>query len=764
MAPTTHRVDESVETQVRPRTTGGTPRGRAGRAAVRDGLGRSARAPYRPPSPAPGAAPERVPDPVGPAAGPLATVEPAATRWPIRSIRRAADAAADSAAVADVAVVTRAAAAALGVAGLTGLALRRAEGSVLPFTLVAVDVALVAGFLPGGLVVLRRSPRDPRAWLLAATGVLALFALASAAWSGSVVGAWLAQWTWWPPLALLPVLLLCLPDVPTRLPRRRWLDVAAIAGAAGAGCLMVAAAAYPRVPIETVRAGFGGVDWVWASGWAAAASIGALASAVAMTGLIRRGHRDRGIARRAPAALIPALVAAPVGAVLAALGIPGAGLLPLPVLGASVAVLLLPDPDGHDDRRWRRVLVGTCSGAGVFLLLVAGWVLLRPVAQGRDWVPGLVAVLAAGCVGGYGARWHAAAERLVARILSGPAHDPFRALRDPVPEELTGAGPTAPPTVAGLVEAVTVALRLRGARIRAVIGADFVVVAESGRVVGDPLTFPIAATDGTGRVAAVLEVAPGPAGRAPSQEHVAVLRRVTRLAAVAVDAERPGWEADRARAAVVARREGDRRRLREELHGVLWPAVSGCRVDLESARRRIPERSVRAGGGAAAIAGVMDDAIDDLIRVGVSIQDLMDELRPDGLDEGLASAVRAAAERTLPGAIVEVDLRGDLSEVPDEVEVAAYRIVGEALRWVARRPDVHHACVRVDATAGRQLELVVIDDGLGSTGPSPAPAGVADPSAMWTWAQEVGGRVNVLSSNTGTRVGAILPYAATSLR
>ncbi len=749
MAATTQRAGGGkVPTHGRARTTSGTPRGRVP-GGQRGVLGGAARAPYQLVTPVSEAPPGRSIGASAPTGGgaPSAADERARGRPRLGTPLRAAAVLAGGLALLVVA----------------GVAVGGATGSVLPFPLVALDVALVAGFLPGGLVLLRRCPVDARGWLLAGIGLSALLALATVAWSGTLVGAWLAQWSWWPPLAMLPVLLLCLPDVPTRLPRRRWLDLAAIAGAAGAGCLMVAAAAYPRVPVGLVRERFGGPDWAWAFGWAVSAGIAALASVAAVAVLVRRAHRHRGIARRGPAALIPALVAVPVGAVLAALGIPGASLLPVPVLGTSLAALLLPDPDGYDDRRWRRVLGATCSGAGVFLVLVAGWLVLRPVAAGRDWVLGVVAVLAAAATAVYGARWQAAVDRIVARVLYGPAHDPFRALRDPVPEELIGSGPTAPPTIAGLVEAVAAALRLRGARIRAVVGAELVVIAESGRCTGEPLSFPIASTDGTGRVAGLLEVSSSQADGPLPQEHLAVLRRATRLAAAAVEAERPGWEASRARAAVVARREADRRRMRDDLHGVLWPVVSGCRVDLESARRRIPERVVRAGGGAATIAGVMDDAIDDLVRVGASLQDLMDELRPDGLDQGLAEAVRDAVARTLPEAAVEVDLRGDLAGVPDEVEVAAYRIVCEALCWVARRPDVHHACVRVDATPGRPLELVVIDDGLGSIAPSPAPAGVTDPSAMWTWAEEVGGRVNVLSSNTGTRVAAILPYAAATL-
>jgi signal transduction histidine kinase len=102
---------------------------------------------------------------------------------------------------------------------------------------------------------------------------------------------------------------------------------------------------------------------------------------------------------------------------------------------------------------------------------------------------------------------------------------------------------------------------------------------------------------------------------------------------------------------------------------------------------------------------------------------------------------------------------GDLTSLPAAVEVAAYRIVSEALTNVAR-----HACARRADIALRRsssgpevLEVVVADDGAGIDVSAPAGVGLV---SLRERAAELGGSVSVVCPPAGgTVVTARLPVS-----
>ena len=105
---------------------------------------------------------------------------------------------------------------------------------------------------------------------------------------------------------------------------------------------------------------------------------------------------------------------------------------------------------------------------------------------------------------------------------------------------------------------------------------------------------------------------------------------------------------------------------------------------------------------------------------------------------------------------MQLDASGDLDALPAAVEVAAYRIVGEALTNVSRHAAARHAsvCLVRDDTA---VVVEVRDDGCGI--PSGTPAGVGLVS-LRERAEELGGRCEVLGGDPGTLVRARLPLPA----
>jgi signal transduction histidine kinase len=103
---------------------------------------------------------------------------------------------------------------------------------------------------------------------------------------------------------------------------------------------------------------------------------------------------------------------------------------------------------------------------------------------------------------------------------------------------------------------------------------------------------------------------------------------------------------------------------------------------------------------------------------------------------------------------VAVDVDGTLPDLPAAVEVAAYRIVTEALTNAARHADARRA--RVSISAGDALRIEVCDDGhgIGDLGVHPSGVGL---TSMRRRAEALGGDLAVSSTTGGTTVTATLP-------
>lgn len=205
-----------------------------------------------------------------------------------------------------------------------------------------------------------------------------------------------------------------------------------------------------------------------------------------------------------------------------------------------------------------------------------------------------------------------------------------------------------------------------------------------------------------------------------------------------------------ARERTVAAIAEERRRLRRDLHDGLGPRLSGIAFTSDAARNLLR---------------VDPDAADALLRTlraetATAIEDirgLVYAMRPPALDElGLVGALRqqAVGLRSASGESISVSVEGpeDLSSLPAAVEVAAYRIVGEALANVGRHSASPGATVSLRLEdAG--LRVRVEDAGRG-TGPWRAGVGM---SSMRDRASELGGTLRAGPTRTGGHVEAFLP-------
>jgi signal transduction histidine kinase len=125
------------------------------------------------------------------------------------------------------------------------------------------------------------------------------------------------------------------------------------------------------------------------------------------------------------------------------------------------------------------------------------------------------------------------------------------------------------------------------------------------------------------------------------------------------------------------------------------------------------------------------------------------------LDElGLAEALRRLVDRAPPGGPQVRLVTADADSPAAAVEVAAYRIVQEALTNVLRHSGAHTCDVSVCGGNG-SLVVSVADDGRGAL---PEQRGGAGLETMRERAEEIGGSLELLPRDGGgTVVRAVLP-------
>jgi signal transduction histidine kinase len=205
------------------------------------------------------------------------------------------------------------------------------------------------------------------------------------------------------------------------------------------------------------------------------------------------------------------------------------------------------------------------------------------------------------------------------------------------------------------------------------------------------------------------------------------------------------------RGQTIAAVEEERRRLRRELHDGLGPRLSGVAFTSDAARNLIRTDP------AAAEEMVSQLRADTVIAI-EEIRRMVYAMRPPALDElGLVPALRqqAIGLRNRDGNPVAVDVSApsEFPDLPAAVEVAAYRIVTEALTNVARHSSSPCASVRLQPAADGLLHLEVTDPGSRNGTWRPG-VGIA---SMRERATELGGSLEAGPGPAGGRVSALLP-------
>ena len=386
----------------------------------------------------------------------------------------------------------------------------------------------------------------------------------------------------------------------------------------------------------------------------------------------------------------------------------------------------------------------TVAVAGVYLAAVA----VAGVPFDPGWglsVPVLVTVLAATVL-------LPVKERLqhrVDRVFFGDRGAPYTAMAR-LGRQVEDAAITEP-LLGSVAAEVAGSLRLPYVAVELRVGEDWVPTATYGRPPAEPdavTCFPLTfQREMTGRLI-VGQRAPGEKLSPDDERLLGNLARQVAPAAQAV-ALRQALEDSRAR--LVMAREEERLRLRRDLHDGLGPSIAGLTLGLDAART---------------LAGGQRELADLLARLKAETRQALDDirrmaygLRPPALDQlGLDGALReeiTRLERQAQGLSVTLSLPvPELPALPAAVEVAAYRIVIEAVTNVTRHASAR--CCRVYISAADQdLLLKADDDGTGL--PEGWRAGVGI-TTMRERAAELGGQLEIESlAPQGTCVTARLP-------
>jgi signal transduction histidine kinase len=304
-----------------------------------------------------------------------------------------------------------------------------------------------------------------------------------------------------------------------------------------------------------------------------------------------------------------------------------------------------------------------------------------------------------------------------------------------------------------IVQTVTQALKLPYAAILLKQEGAFILVAWSGNEKGESLTLPLIYQRET---IGKLLLAPRAPGEAFTPADLSLLNELTHqigLAAYAVrltsDLEHSNEHLQDARARLVTTLEEERRRLRRDLHDGLGSALTSVTFQLDAACNLLDHDPDAVKILLKDLKGQMQVSIADIRR-------LVYDLRPPILDEwGLVAALREqVAQYQVNNVQVLVEAPEPFPALSAAVEVAAYRIVLEALANTIRHSGATSCTLRLDVVD----DMLIVEGCDNGTGlPLDYHAGVGI-SAMRERAAELGGSCLIENAATrGTRVYARLP-------
>ena len=250
-----------------------------------------------------------------------------------------------------------------------------------------------------------------------------------------------------------------------------------------------------------------------------------------------------------------------------------------------------------------------------------------------------------------------------------------------------------------------------------------------------------------------LALRPGEARLARREERL--VQELTPQVAAAAQAVRTAEALALSRERLLHLRSIERQRITRDLHDGIGPTLAGLSFGIERARE-----SVTAQPGAAM--DVLTDLGRHARRAVKDVRRMVHDLYPTELVEyGLVGALSQNADQLGAFTVVDPTLLAQLVAVPDDVQLAAYRIAGEALSNAARHSGAGEIVLELDVEVrtdgGGVLLVSVADEGSGGD-PGRSSAGLGLTS-MRERAESVGGRLGVSGRVAAGRTGGTLVRA-----
>jgi signal transduction histidine kinase len=615
-----------------------------------------------------------------------------------------------------------------------------------------------------GALVAARQPRNPIGWIFGAVGVFAGLTWLSSSYKmegqsmlpGFEVAHWLNLWIWIP-TSILPLTFVLLLFPNGRLPSPRWWPVAWSAGL-GLAAYTLSTALHPRPSIEPIAPAnpFGipsavGVLNLLADSTYIFLPVGAFGSLAA---LVVRFRRSRGIEREqikwlaygSTIAILSLCVMSawwatrPFDQVAYELML-GSVWVALTIIVIAAGIAILRHGLYNIDILINRTLVYGALSAGVvglYVLLVGA---LGALFQSSGNL--FVALLATGLAALLAQPLRARLQRGVNRLMYGERDDPYAVLSRLSQQLKTTLAPTA--VLPNIAQAVAQTLKLPYVALALKQGNGLEIAAAYGMAAGEPMRLPLVYQAET---VGQLLVAP----RAPGESFTLAERRllddIALQAGVAAHAVRLTADLQRSRERLVAAREEERRRLRRDLHDGLGPQLASLTLTIAATRELLRHDVDAADMLLQELSIHTQAAIADIRRV-------VYDLRPPALDDlGLVLALREqAAHYSQAGLQITIAAPEQMPPLPAAVEVAAYRIVQEALTNVVRHAEARSCavCLRL----GDALDVEIRDDGVGL--PEGGRAGVGLTSMRERTAELGGTWVIETAPGRGTCIRVQLP-------
>ncbi|HEX3685612.1 MAG TPA: PAS domain-containing sensor histidine kinase [Bryobacteraceae bacterium] len=198
--------------------------------------------------------------------------------------------------------------------------------------------------------------------------------------------------------------------------------------------------------------------------------------------------------------------------------------------------------------------------------------------------------------------------------------------------------------------------------------------------------------------------------------------------------------------------DDERRRIAQDLHDSTAQLLASLAMNLAVVNEGAGALDPRAQCALAESVDLADQCLREIRTVSYLLHP--PELDHLGLRSALARYVDGFIQRS--GIQIQFDMPSDIGRLPQELEVALFRIVQECLTNIHRHAGSRTATIAL-THSGSEIMLEVEDQGAGMPAGTIPGIGIA---SMRERAQQLGGRLEMRSLHGGTKIKVVVPFSS----